>query len=195
MANYYISNSGKDSNNGLSETTPWQTISKVNSSMSKFKSGDNIYFKCGDSFTGRLNITCVGNSSAQVNFATYGSGPKPIFQQAGSEAIQVGAYNPNLDGYVTIDGFNITDLSFNINDKAAKAPCEQGIRIGYYQDYKKTNIIIRNCEFSNIGGAVVINGDNCVVEHCRITNMKNVQNTYSTTFPGNDNDYVLIHLQ
>lgn len=189
MALYYVSSSymGATSNGG--QTTPWKTISQVNSNMNIFQPGDSILFKKGDTFTGRLNITKVGAAGNPITFGTYGSGAKPIFQQAGGEAIQVGAYNATLNGYITIDGFNITDLTFDVNDKASKAPCEQGIRIGYYQDYKKRNIIIRNCNFSNIGGAVVINGNNCLVENCIITNMKNVESTYSTTFPGNDNDY------
>ena len=189
MATYYVKNSGSDAANGLTEGTAWQTIAKVNSSQGSFNPGDTISFNKGDSFSGRLNITKMGSVGSPITYNSYGTGAKPIFQHAGGECIQVGAFDNTYTGYITIDGINITDLTFDVNDKVTAAPCEQAIRIGFYQDFKKRNITIRNCDMSNVGGGVVINGDFCLVEDCNITNMKNVQNTYSTTAPGNDNDY------
>ncbi len=40
---YYLSNSGSDSNSGTSVSSPWASISKLNSIV--LKPGDNIYFK------------------------------------------------------------------------------------------------------------------------------------------------------
>ena len=42
---YYVSSSGNDSANGLSSSTPWQTISKVNSAFSGFNPGDRILLR------------------------------------------------------------------------------------------------------------------------------------------------------
>lgn len=39
---YYVSASGNDSNNGTDQSTPWQTISKVNSMMASVNAGDQI---------------------------------------------------------------------------------------------------------------------------------------------------------
>ena len=48
---YYISSSeGNDNNNGLSESSPFKTVNRVNS-ISK-KAGDKILFKRGDKFAG-----------------------------------------------------------------------------------------------------------------------------------------------
>ena len=47
---YYISSTGNDSSDGLSSSTPWRTISKVNAEFSKLNPGDRILFKRGDVF-------------------------------------------------------------------------------------------------------------------------------------------------
>ena len=52
---YYVSSSGNDSANGLSSSTPWQSISKVNSVFSSLNPGDRILFKRGDVFYGTLS--------------------------------------------------------------------------------------------------------------------------------------------
>jgi hypothetical protein len=74
---YYISTSGNNSNNGTSQTTPWQTLSKLQTVCNNgtIKAGDNIYFKKGDSFSGQLLMTNLwgyqgqfGNSNATHYF-------------------------------------------------------------------------------------------------------------------------------
>jgi hypothetical protein len=81
---YYIDQTnGKDSNNGISESTPWKTIAKVNSSQ--FQPGDFIKFKCGEVWRERLNIPSSGDRSSAITFTSYGTGNKPEIK--GSEAI------------------------------------------------------------------------------------------------------------
>ncbi|NLV20347.1 MAG: T9SS type A sorting domain-containing protein [Bacteroidetes bacterium] len=75
---YYISSSGNDSANGLSESTPWKTISKLNSSFYIIKPGDRILFKRGDTFHGTIKITKSGTSASPIYFGAYGTGDKPI---------------------------------------------------------------------------------------------------------------------
>jgi uncharacterized repeat protein (TIGR02059 family) len=75
---YYISSSGNDSNNGLSSTTPWKTIAKVNSSFSIVKSGDKILFKRGEIFYGTLKVTKSGSSGNPIIIGAYGTGDNPI---------------------------------------------------------------------------------------------------------------------
>lgn len=71
---YYVSNSGNDSNDGLTEQTAWKTLNKVNTKMSSFNSGDVIAFKSGDEFYGNLIISKVKG----LTFTSYGFGNKPI---------------------------------------------------------------------------------------------------------------------
>jgi len=75
---YYVSSSsGSDNNNGLSESSPWKSIKKVNSKT--FKPGDNILFKKGDIWIGeQLVIDKSGNAGNTITYSAYGIGAKPI---------------------------------------------------------------------------------------------------------------------
>lgn len=72
---YYISSEGDDNNSGKSSSTPWKTISKVNSAG--FASGDAILFRSGDQFLGRIDV-----SQAGLTFGKYGGGELPIITAA-----------------------------------------------------------------------------------------------------------------
>jgi hypothetical protein len=74
QTSYYVSASGNDANDGKSASTPWKTISKVNSLT--FSSGDAILFRCGDTFYGQ--ITALSG----VTYGAYGTGSKPIISGA-----------------------------------------------------------------------------------------------------------------
>jgi hypothetical protein len=80
---YYVSNSGNDSNDGLTPETPWATLQKVNTST--YQPGNAIFFKKGDSWTGTLTPPSSGTSGLPIVFSSYGSGDKPKIH--GSEEI------------------------------------------------------------------------------------------------------------
>lgn len=71
---YYFSESGNDSNDGLSEDKPLCTIEKL--SILPLKSGDAVLFRRGDLFRG--NIKAVGG----VTYSAYGDGDKPIISSS-----------------------------------------------------------------------------------------------------------------
>lgn len=75
---YYVSASGNDNNNGTNTSTPWKTISKVNSMMPSIVAGDQILFKRGDTFFGTLQITKAGTAGNEIVFGSYGSGSLPV---------------------------------------------------------------------------------------------------------------------
>lgn len=68
---YYVSNSGDDSNDGLSPETPWATVKKV--SKAKLKPGDGVFFERGDVFR-----EFVLHCQKGVSYSAYGEGPKPV---------------------------------------------------------------------------------------------------------------------
>jgi hypothetical protein len=47
---YYFAASGNDANNGTSASTPWKTLSKLNSVFSSLIAGDKVLFNRGDVF-------------------------------------------------------------------------------------------------------------------------------------------------
>ncbi|MFY9397995.1 MAG: right-handed parallel beta-helix repeat-containing protein [Desulfomonilia bacterium] len=75
-ATYYVSNSGSDSNNGLSTSSPWKTISKVNGRS--FSPGDTILFRRGDVWREQLVVPSSGTSGSPITFGAYGTGAAPI---------------------------------------------------------------------------------------------------------------------
>ena len=79
-ATYYISAEGNDNNSGLSPELAWRTIAKVNSYS--FLPGDIILFRRGDEWRESLSINESGTSDAMITFASYGTGAKPIFNEA-----------------------------------------------------------------------------------------------------------------
>lgn len=68
---YFVSALGDDSNDGLSESTPWKTLDKVSSFC--FSAGDGVFFKRGDVFRGHFNC------KSDVTYSAYGEGDKPKF--------------------------------------------------------------------------------------------------------------------
>lgn len=68
---YYVSSSaGSDSNNGTSQSTPFETIEKVNSL--ELLPGDSVRFQCGDVWrTTPLVITQSGAENSPITFGSY----------------------------------------------------------------------------------------------------------------------------
>ena len=67
---YYVSNSGKDSNDGKTPATAWATLSKVNSAT--LNEGDYVLFERGGFFRGAFS------AKTGVTYSSYGEGEKPI---------------------------------------------------------------------------------------------------------------------
>jgi hypothetical protein len=78
LSNRYVSNSGSDSNNGLSPSSPWQTINKVNTEFASLPAGTGILFKRGDTFDGTITVLKSGNSGSPMTLGAYDSGADPI---------------------------------------------------------------------------------------------------------------------
>ena len=74
---YYVSSTGNDSANGLSSSTPWKSISKVNSEFSNLNPGDRILFKRGDVFYGTIKVEKSGTASSPITLSSYGTGALP----------------------------------------------------------------------------------------------------------------------
>lgn len=98
-SDYYVSTTGSDSDDGLSSSTPWQTIAKINSSS--FNAGDIIHLKGGETFSGSLIITDSGTNSNPIVVTSYGTG-RAIIDCGDDRGIQV------LDSqYVTVDNIEV----------------------------------------------------------------------------------------
>jgi hypothetical protein len=75
---YYVdSQGGDDSNDGVSEATAWETVSKVSDTV--FSPGDFVLFKRGGVWRTPHIVPSSGDSSGYVTYGAYGTGPKPLF--------------------------------------------------------------------------------------------------------------------
>jgi hypothetical protein len=77
---YYVSNAGSDSNDGLTTSTPWQTIAHVNSIA--FCPGDSISFNRGNIWREQLVPAASGTSGNPITYNDYGSGALPVMNGA-----------------------------------------------------------------------------------------------------------------
>jgi hypothetical protein len=106
---FYLSPSGSDQANGLSEATAWKTLARA--SQAQYQPGDRILLQGGAEFAGQLMLqqNSAGTATDPVTISSYGTG-RPTIRATGTEGIKI--YNA---GGVEISGLNI------VGDQAAYA--------------------------------------------------------------------------
>ncbi len=151
--NYYVdSKDGNDNNNGLSPSSSWRTITKINNF--NFSNGDTISFKCGQRFLGK---TIIPNCDS-LTFNSYGSGPRPVIDGQGKINCLVVSnknhiYIKNLkfvnglprDITLTNDNF-VTIENCNIDSSSGTGILDQNIYTGM-----GSHLIIKNSTISYAG--------------------------------------------
>lgn len=78
---YFSANSGNDSRSfseARNSSTPWKSLSKLNSIFSSLRPGDVVLLKRGETFYGSINVSKSGTSSSPITIGAYGSGNKPV---------------------------------------------------------------------------------------------------------------------
>ncbi len=103
---YYVdARNGKDTNNGTSDTTPWQSLNKVN--QTTFKPGDRILLKAGSEFS-KATIHPKGSGSADhpIYISSYGTGAMPKISGQGTVSDSVYFYNQQ---YIDLSNLNISN--------------------------------------------------------------------------------------
>ena len=71
-ATYYVDPAGSDSRSGLSATTAWRTVARVNAARPA--PGDQVLFRGGASWSEMLTPSTSGTAAAPVVYGTYGTG-------------------------------------------------------------------------------------------------------------------------
>ncbi len=90
---YYVSNSNpaaSDSNNGTSDSTPWLTINKVNTST--FNPGDQILFNKGCTWREQLIVPSSGSAGNPITFGSYGTGTNPVISGLGNNGAALSGF-------------------------------------------------------------------------------------------------------
>lgn len=179
--NYYVDPSSNSAIEDGSISHPWKSISQLNNNMTKFKPGDNIYFKNGQHYKGSLVVSCIGTSAGPITFTTYGSGNKPVFEY---DFKQLNAFNDkaviNIKNteHVVLNGIQITDSGIDSLDHSGMARVDNGIHL-----MKSSFVSLKDITISRVGIGVVVQGDNNSIEGCHFINMRMIVNDAK---PNND---------
>jgi len=188
--NYYFSSSSGDDNRSSSQaqssSTPWKTISKLNSIFSSLNAGDVVYFKRGDVFYGSITATKSGSSGAPIKFDAYGTGNKPIitgFTSIGSwTSIGSGRYQAVLSsGLATLNVVAINGIFQPIGRYPKKTASNGGYLT--YTSYSG-NTSISSSQLSGLpsftgGGQVVIRKNHWIIDKGTVTNQSSSSVSYS----------------
>ncbi|MBN1812060.1 MAG: right-handed parallel beta-helix repeat-containing protein, partial [Anaerolineae bacterium] len=113
---YYVSASdGSDGYNGLSESTPFETVGKVNTL--NLQPGDRVLFKCGDTWRAeQLVIDDSGTASEPITLGSYPAGcaDRPILSGAQPIAGWIG-YGANVYVADLSAGANAGKFAYGVN--------------------------------------------------------------------------------
>ncbi len=141
---YYLdATGGNDADGGTSPATAWKTLAKVNGTT--FLAGDNLLFKAGEVWTGRLNPKGSGNSGNPIIIDMYGTGSKPLIDGNGMTGTGV-VYLYNQQ-YWEINNLEITN-------NAASGDDRRGVRIEAKNFGTASHIYLKNLNVHNIKGLV-----------------------------------------
>ena len=135
---FYVSNSGDDSADGMSEDTPWSSIERVN--QEHFIPGDKILFQSGCKWENEtLQPQGSGDESSEIMIGSYGNGAMP--QIAANGNVKDALYLCNQQ-YWEISGLDISNTAAGFTQisngeiptgNVAERDAEQGSKLGEYR--------------------------------------------------------------
>lgn len=179
---YVSSSTGNDSRTitqAQNPSTPWASLSKIQSSMSSLGANDSILFMRGNSFSGTLRMF----NKTNMYFGTYGTGNNPLFW--GTGAVIPVMFRLTTCSNITFDGLTISDTTISFTDRTVQAK----IQIVFILETSSQNNRILNCNMDRIGYGVYItprsNGQ--TIQFCDISNLRMIKNTPKTI--NADDDY------
>ena len=140
---YYVdSANGNDSNNGLSLSAPWRSLSKLNGIT--FQPGDQILLKAGSSWSGELHPLGSGTNESPIVIDRYGDGNKPIINGSGTATSC--AFHLKDQQYWEVNNLELTN-------NASAAGNRQGMLIEATNSSGTLNhIYIKNCYVHDVKG-------------------------------------------
>jgi len=109
---YYVSDTGSDANDGLTEATPLQSLAAI--SETTLYEGDQVLFKAGGRYQGHFSVNGSGTSEKPIRISSYGEGEKPIIDGSGGAEgdYQQAIHINNVDG-IEISNLEITNERLN----------------------------------------------------------------------------------
>lgn len=145
--NFYIdSSAGNDQNDGLSQSSPWKNLEKVNETV--FRPGDKILFKAGTRYQGQLRPQGSGSVEHPIIIDRYGDGDRPLIASEGkfSEALLI-----KNQEYWEVNNLELT------NTGETREEFRYGVRLLAWDYGTVHHIQLKNIFVHNINGSLVKN--------------------------------------
>jgi hypothetical protein len=140
---YYVdSAAGRDSNDGSTPATAWQTLAKVNATT--YAPGNALCFKAGGSWSGQLAPKGSGSAAAPIVVDQYGTGAKPKLAAGASDLDTVLLLNVQ---YWEVNNLEVTNTKSAPGD--LRGICLRGKDAGALN-----HLTIRNCFVHDVTGVV-----------------------------------------
>lgn len=169
---YYTATNGNDANNGLSTSTPFRTLSKINTTA--LVPGDQVLFRRGDTFRGTLDLTWSGSAVNPITFGAYGTGARPII--AGSSLLTNWVNTGNFIWQTTCPdcGTVVTGLyADQVSQPLGRFPNANTVNRGYLtvQSHTGKNTLVSQQSLTTnwVGGEVVVRSNYFIIDRAPIT--------------------------
>ncbi len=172
--NYYFSSTVGNDSRSIAEaqnpSTPWRSVTKLNSLFTSLLPGDTVFLKRGDVFEGKLTLPRSGSAGKPIVLAAFGSGEKPVisgFSRLSNFSLQSGkiwGHSLNVMPSVVL----INDRQHPIGRKPNSTDAGGGYR--YYDSYTSTSINDADLQADpNWNGAdVVIRKNRWIIDRCPV---------------------------
>ncbi len=185
--NYYFSTvSGDDSRTSAqaqNSSTPWKTLSKLNSIFSTLQAGDSILFKRGETFYGTINVNKSGTVSRPIVIGAYGTGNKPVITGMQTLTNWVSVGNGKYESTNTALGPQVNMVTLNgVEQDMGRYPNRSAGNGGYlnFESHVNNSSITDNqLSSSNVwtGAELVVRTNRYIIDRTKITS--NSGNTIS----------------
>src|SRR4051812_44328845 len=190
-ATYYFSaNSGDDSRSfpqAQSSSTPWKSLSKLNSIFGSLQPGDKVLLKRGEIFYGSITVTKSGTSSSPITIGAYGSGNKPVNSSLKTITGWVSKGNGIYETSSALSGTRVNIVMLNgVQQEIGRYPNRNAANGGFLtfeSHYSNTSITDNQLSSSPnwTGGDVVIRQDRWVTDRNLITSHSGTKISYKAT--------------
>ncbi len=188
--NYYFSSTtGDDTRSDIQaqrETSPWKTLSKLNSIFGTLGAGDSVLLKKGDTFYGSVVVTKSGSADLPIVISSYGIGALPII----TGFMTLSHWDLKENGvYTSSDRLNDSSLNIVVINNSAYAmgryPNAHAVNDGWLPilSHVKNNSITSSPSFLNsdwTNAEVVIRKKHYVIDRNKIISQEGAMLNYQS---------------
>ena len=198
---YFSSNSGDDSRSpseARNSSTPWRSLSKLNSFFSSLQPGDNVLLKRGETFYGTIIVNKSGQGGSPITVGAYGSGNKPVITSLVTLSGWSSRGNGIWESSNSSLGSSVTMVLINGNQQEmGRYPNSNSSNKGYlmYESHSgRTSITDKQLTSSTnwTGAELVMRPRRWILDRCLITSHSGSKITYraaSSYAPYDNNGY------